>query len=182
MMNTVMIIITAYAAMMTGFWFLGMMQAKKQENDHIMERALLRSEYGKDLASLCQAEQDVKELIKEIGGLEMLVKLKDEELNNRDDEHEQTWEDLKPYLMDVKGCIDLNAKLLVILSCKDCTSKTCGVRAEEGKIPEECPLHSAHALHELKIIAKGFSLSYMLERVAAEQAIKEQIKDKEGVA
>lgn len=178
-MNTVMIVITAYAAMMTGFWFLGMMQAKKQENDHIMARALLRSEYGQDLAALCQAEQDVKDLTKEIGKLEMLVKLKDEELNNRNDEHEQTWEDLKPYLMDVKGCIDLNAKLLVILSCKDCTSKTCGVRAEEGKIPEECPLKSAHALHELKIVVKGFSLAHMVEKEVAEQTIKDQIKDKE---
>ena len=178
-MSTSTMVLVSCAVMMTVLWFLAMMRLRKQENDHIMDMAVMRREYNKDLQSLHEKRQEVRELVKEIGGLEMLVKLKDEELNNRDDEHEQTWEDLKPYLMDVKGCIDLNAKLLVILSCKDCTSKTCGVRAEEGKIPEECPLKSAHALHELKIVAKGFSLAHMIEKEVTEQTIRDQIKDKE---
>lgn len=181
-MSTSTMVLVSCAVMMTVLWFLAMMKLRKQENDHIMDMAVMRREYGKDLQSLHEKRQEVRELVKEIGGLETLIKLKDEELNAREGEFEQNWDDVKQYLMEAHGCINRNAKLLVILTCQDCTSKKCKLRVEEGNIPEECPLHSAHALHELKIVAKGFSLAHMIEKEVTEQTIRDQIKDKEGAA
>lgn len=178
-MSTSTMVLAICAILMAVLWFLAMMRLRKQENDHILDMAVMRREYGKDLQSLHEKRQEVRELVKEIGGLEMLIKLKDEELNLREGEFEQNWDDMKKFLTEAHGCIDQNAKLLVILTCQDCTSKKCKLRVEEGNIPEECPLKSAHALHELKIVAKGFSLAHMVEKEVAEQTIKDQIKDKE---
>ena len=99
-MSTSTMVLVSCAVMMTVLWFLAMMKLRKQENDHIMDMAVMRREYGKDLQSLHEKRQEVSELVKEIGGLETLIKLKDEELNAREGEFEQNWDDVKQYLME----------------------------------------------------------------------------------
>lgn len=176
-MNTIIIVC---AAIMAFLWFISMMRLRKQENDHIMEMAAQRREYSKDLMALHDKSQEVKELTKEIGGLEMLVRLKDEELNSKDNEIELSWQNLYPYLDDVKKTV--GHKVLLISSCENCYKKDCPQRTEKSGIPEDCPLIDVHVLHEVKIVGKCFSLAQLWQQAATVEVVKEQIKEKEGVA
>lgn len=199
-----------YAVIATMLCVLGKVQANKQHREYIGELARLRGEQQNGELSrrlkelrmedmqlkiseqatkiysqerkLAEQHERLQELAREAGAYETMIAIKDTELNAREGEFEQNWEDMKKYLMEAQGCINRNAKLLVILTCRDCTSKKCKLRVEEGKIPEECPLKSAHALHEMKIVVNGFSLAHMIEKEETGQTVKDQTKENEGVA
>ena len=145
-------------------------------------RQALQTQYEKEKAQekeMAKLRAQLEEQARDLGNYETLIRLKDDELNARDDERGMHWEELSRYILSAQASREKNSKLIVISNCCECHKKECAIRMPVGNIPEECPLKDAHALYSLQITAKGFSTAAVMNALDLRESVPEA---NEGVA
>ena len=77
MLTILLVLLIAYAVAVTFFLFCSLAQTEKNRNDYIVELYGYRQEHR-------QTIRRMRELIQEVRDLEALIRLKDEELNEKE--------------------------------------------------------------------------------------------------
>ena len=146
-------------------WLSNIIADKSENIENIYNSAYLQSQADQLKRTISEQKIENVALIQEIAELETLICLKDEELNNREDERELAWDEMIQYLIDAKTAQNKNTKLVPVDSCLRCPKKDTCNAANDDIIPKECPLKDAHVLYGLQITAKGFSLGKLVNSI-----------------